>query len=537
MEPPSKRRKHESPRKRRKDEPPPHFPPLVSVRVVCRKASILGIAHVVAALDAFLDCSPRCTVTKACALCSPRLLHRVLAHDARESRGSVKRDPRFRQWQFERGMTTAVAWGSLELVKALGTYFRRCNVPSQVTADAASRGKVGILNWLYTHRQDVLRFGCDADHALVGNHFEVAKWLRCKLSPSDRMKVSWAAIAAWKGRLDMVKWAYGKITGTLKVASISVVAAAVDGGHLDILMWLFEKICGDRPCFSVSLSRAVSCGHLNVIEWMLRNQRAVCGPPDSLAVAEAARNGRLGILRLLHAYKIDGDPSKTMDFAAGDGHLDTIKWLHVNNDSGCTRSAMDSASKNGFLDGVRWLHENRSEGCSRDAMDWAAGDGHMEVLQWLAANRTEGCSSRATDWAAGHGHMEVLQWLAANRTEGCSSRAMNDSAGNGHLDIVKWLHINRIEGCTVDAMDQAAKNGHLEVVEWLHANRPEGRTSCAMHCVIWSGKINVALSLHREREKYLVNAVRSGDLSTGQRLILLCKSQTVIELRPNTSCC
>jgi hypothetical protein len=164
---------------------------------------------------------------------------------------------------------------------------------------------------------------------------------------------------------------------------------------------------------------------------------------------DAAKEGDLHKIILLHLQHVKGCTKGVMTWAAALGHLDVVIWLHENRKGyegeGCTKRAMDGAAENGRLDVVIWLHENRGEECTGSAMDWAAKKGHLDVVIWLHENRSERCTELAMDLAALNGHLHVVIWLHENRSEGCTNWAIYYAATNGHPNVVKWLEDHAVE--------------------------------------------------------------------------------------------
>ncbi|KAG6966349.1 hypothetical protein JG687_00004891 [Phytophthora cactorum] len=177
------------------------------------------------------------------------------------------------------------------------------------------------------------------------------------------------------------------------------------------MQYLFDEGADDQ--YPDSLFRAVRKGHLNAVKWLLNHHSYAELREDERVIEEAARNGRLEIIQLLH----DLDSSEasfwwsrsysTMDLAASNGHLDVVQWLHLNRPRTCSSNAMDAAAANGYLDVVKWLHANRSEGCTKSAMDIAASNGHLDVIQWLYVNNSVGCSTLAM-LHSGHDHVSIF---------------------------------------------------------------------------------------------------------------------------------
>ncbi|KAG3131288.1 hypothetical protein PC128_g26627 [Phytophthora cactorum] len=461
-----------------------------------------------------------------------RLHHVKLASYAMEPVDSSMRNPHFQQSQFSQGVTTAVRTGNLELIELLSTHFTGCSVPTKALQVAALLGNHDVFQWFVTHREDTEWDDSVVHHAVEGNHFELAQWLFERMASTRVRKIKrWAASAARKGNLDMIKWIWS-LSENIKLQQ--AMQDAVDFGHLEVLEWIMQQLVADANGYSfcsIDLDRACLNEHIAVVEWV------ICHFPElayiSFADWDAARVGQLDLVKLLHSNNVDGCSRSAIrsaaahnnfdivkwliscehksvleigsyfpiDGAACNGHFEMVKWLHEHTPEACSHSAMDRAAARGDIDVVQWLHENRSEGCSTLAMDVAARVGNLQIVQWLSENRTEGCTTSAMDNAAYYGHIEVVKWLHDNRREGCTVDAMNLAARNGHLDVVKWLHLNRTEGCTTAAMDCAADRGHLDVVQWLAENRSEGCTTIALDGAVINKHRAVADWLLRNRSE------------------------------------
>jgi len=86
---------------------------------------------------------------------------------------------------------------------------------------------------------------------------------------------------------------------------------------------------------------------------------------------------------------------------AARGHLEIVQWLHANRIEGCTTKTMDDAAFNGDLEVVKWLPRNCSEACTTSAMNDAAISSHV--------NRSEGYTTEEMDTAVPTGCLEVAR--------------------------------------------------------------------------------------------------------------------------------
>eukprot|EP00644_Phytophthora_capsici_P006565 jgi/Phyca11/535447/estExt2_fgenesh1_pg.C_PHYCAscaffold_360034 len=535
--------------------------PLACVRVVRRsRPDMSALPHVWEAIEAFLDCSPSCTMTQAAAFGSMRLLRGISARSA----GMAALDPFYKQAQFSGAMQHAAARGDLEMIQWL-LNFQPGGLVTKAVEQAARNGQLQVLQWLKEHHDHVFWGANELRYAVEGNHVEVARWLQEQTRPPSKLRAM--NLAAANGNLELVQWLFE----VRHEASSSAAAKAAKGGFLDMIKWMDKhSLCKHQ---GVPVEDAAAGGHLKVVKWLHKSGVGIATPR---AINAAAANGHLEVVKWLHRKgKEYACTHVAMDDAAMNGHLDVVKWLHSHRHEGCTTDAMDGAARNGHLGVVQWLHSNRKEGCTTRAMDDAAAKGHLHTVMWLnkyrattdhvstsasvvsgsssgsrsstrrgggcttnamdgAArsnyldvvkflhrNREEGCTERAMDGAAAAGHLTMLKWLHEHRNEGCTVAAMDEAATNGHFEIVKWLHDNRIEGCTVRAMDGAAAGGHLRIVKWLHSNRTEGCTEAAMDRAAAHGKLDTLKWLHKNRSEGCTTAAMDRAAAGGHFEVLL----------------
>lgn len=505
----------------------PRPPPLATVVVVCRECPRLNAAsELVRLIDAFADPAPRWTLVQACKR-SPdgllRLLQRFAASESKEI------DPFLKHQSFSRAMAHAVHHGDLRVVQWLATEYHATGMIRHAARDAASLGRLEILQWLWTTQPSRMVWNCDdVERAAKSNHFEMVKWLldsAPRPSEADYTEDYYLREvlynAAENGNLDMVKWVdERRRTRAIRVlpdyVELAVIRAARKG-HKDVMEYISSRFehplrqscmnnairgcqwktakwlhaqAGISHTKALELVNPAARGRTEMIAWILENLELDQPEEIGSVIVSAAATGQLEVIKLLNETFEGPLSTDAMDRAAQHGQLETVKWLHENRTEGCTRDAMDRAAANGHLHVVQFLEANRSEGCSFNVMDGAAYNGHLHVVEWLHTNK-KWCTANAMDGAASCGHLDVIQWLHEHRHEGCTVRAMENAAGNGHFEIVKWLHANRREGCTSGAMDKAAESGHLELVKWLDANRSEGCSTYALSAASRNGHVDM----------------------------------------------
>ncbi|RLN55357.1 hypothetical protein BBP00_00008528 [Phytophthora kernoviae] len=320
------------------DDPEPDYGgtwlgPLTCVRVVRRsRPDMSALPHVWEAVEAFLDCSPNCSLTQAAAFGSMRLLRGISAR----SGAMTTLDPFYKQAQFSGAMQHAAARGDLEMVRWL-LNFQPGGLVTKAVEQAARNGQLEVLRWLKQHHDQVFWGANELRYAIDGNHGVVARWLQENTRPPTKLKAM--DFAAANGNLELVQWLFE----VRQEASSTAAAKAAKGGYFDMLKWMDRhSLCKYQ---GVPVEDAAAAGHLKIVKWLHKSGVGIATP-------------------------------RAIDNAAAHGHLEVVKWLHRKKEYGCTLVAMDDAAMNGHL-------EMRSEGCTMDAAVNASRNEHMEILQWF----------------------------------------------------------------------------------------------------------------------------------------------------------
>ncbi|EFA79228.1 hypothetical protein PPL_07646 [Heterostelium album PN500] len=177
------------------------------------------------------------------------------------------------------------------------------------------------------------------------------------------------------GNCEMLEWLEENVGGfTSSSVNSETLNIAAAKGRLDLVKWIYGR-CGEQ-CFNSNNDREFSAldfaaanGHFELVIWMNENINfGGCSSPSTNAIDYASKGGYLEIIQYLHNNRYCCS-EKAMDNAAKYNQFDTLKWLHLNRSEGCTTNAMDSAAKSNHINIVKWLHENRSEGCTTNAID------------------------------------------------------------------------------------------------------------------------------------------------------------------------
>lgn len=553
--------------------------PLTTVFLLCRSRAELE--PLASAISSFIDpvVRKRWTITQACERNDIALLRRLVKYE------SANAHPRYRSHVFSEALVHAIRHDDMELLECLLSYCPQGSA-SKGMVEACSLDKVHLMDWIVKSCTNLMWSPQFANTAAAAGHLSVLQWLKTNApAGDDKLLTSALQHAALVGNLVIVKW----IVENVERSAIPVfdqsftLHNAIQGGHLEILkylhelrfqivtwlfinrsdhgagagnfemvQWLYDN--GYRASTINAFKVAVEKGHVAIVRWLM--EKAQDNYDFNQAFIDAAANGHLELVQLIHSRTSIDRYESTLALAAGHGHLDVVQWLFQNarpttlsisflsstplpdtrEECAVSEAAGNGhveivqwlhaqiadrerqleyniahAAENGRLELVQWLVQNSKPGL-RYSLDAAASSGNLELLQWLKANTETFCSEHAINDAAANNHLHVLQWLHEHCAAPCTKASMDSAASNNHLCVVKWLHENRTEGCSVSGMNNAKS---LEMVEWLHENRTEGCTPYAMNQAAERGDFETLLFLYENRVEgctidAAVNAVFQG---------------------------
>ncbi|OQR81452.1 hypothetical protein THRCLA_11716 [Thraustotheca clavata] len=163
---------------------------------------------------------------------------------------------------------------------------------------------------------------------------------------------------------------------------------------------------------------------------------------DASTVRIAAARGDLSIVRLLHHHGV-AIPTDIMKAACNAGHVVVAEYCLTHGLGSWDRSTAVIAVLNGRLNIVKFLHAHHYPGFAPETMDMAAMYGRLDIVTFLHQNRHEGCTERALINAASSGHLSVVQFLDKYRREGDVLAALEAAMMRGHMKIVKYFLTQR----------------------------------------------------------------------------------------------
>jgi hypothetical protein len=189
----------------------------------------------------------------------------------------------------------------------------------------------------------------------------------------------------------------------LSYLSTYVTLGALVSGDLHKLHWL--SIVERVPMCPESSMFAARYGHTDILKWLYQIEF----PIHAMTGREAAFQGHLGILQLLHAAGHEWH-HETFILAVQAGHLDVALWLSKHGCAYDVTQATVQAAYFGHIDILHWLLQQAGAPMGPRLMYVAAKGGQLLVCQHL---RELDCAwdSTVSAAAACNGHLSVLQYL------------------------------------------------------------------------------------------------------------------------------
>ncbi|KAL4117293.1 hypothetical protein PRIC2_011285 [Phytophthora ramorum] len=235
--------------------------PLTCVRVVRRsRPHMSALPHVWEAVEAFLDCSPSCSLTQAAAFGSMRLLRGISAR----SGAMVTLDAFYKQAQFSGAMQHAAARGDVAMMQWLLT-FQPGGLVTRAVEQAARNGQLQVLRWLKDNHDHVFWGANELRYAVEGNHLDVVRWLQEHTRPPTKLRAM--NLAAANGNLELIQWLY-QVRHEASSSAAAKAAKAAAGGHFEVLLFLHNK--RSEGCTMDAAVNASRNEHVEILQWFFR---------------------------------------------------------------------------------------------------------------------------------------------------------------------------------------------------------------------------------------------------------------------------
>jgi hypothetical protein len=199
---------------------------------------------------------------------------------------------------------------------------------------------------------------------------------------------------------------------------------AARSGRLELLRWCHEHGCpGDVELVT---HHAAAKGDIDMMAWILQQPGASL---HKIYMQQAVYKGHIGMCQFLHSQQCQWHERCTGDAAAG-GYLELLRWL-VNN--GCPWSAQElcmEAARGGSVAVLEYLREQElltSVAMLTDMLSKAGAFEGLAAAQWLKEQGAEW----PTEFVHGQWYGAVLAWA---RAEGCTTPVVSDSDSSSDSD-------------------------------------------------------------------------------------------------------
>ena len=296
----------------------------------------------------------------------------------------------FFKWAYANGLkithgvvTAAARQGDLEallFMQALGQPRYDDNVNRIACPVAAECGHLHILERFMKvgttprdclARHDVLPI---LNWAAYGGHKRVVQWiLQTHATELKHPVPSTMQAAARGGQLELMKWLHFDLNYSWNGGACSMAAG---NGHLHVLKWLYHEARSDNvvattaawdhqgPWPAEMISRAARGGHLHVLVWINGTIAQLGSVAREGMCDEAARIGRLDILKYAHAKHVTITADAAVH-ASNMGHVHILEWMRSTfagkNPLGyrsIASSSFTNAAQCGRLAVLKWAHSH-----------------------------------------------------------------------------------------------------------------------------------------------------------------------------------
>lgn len=183
-------------------------------------------------------------------------------------------------------------------------------------------------------------------------------------------------------------------------------------GQTNLLEWFkttFERIVYFQDYLEHFLEEAIRGGHINTIEWLLREDSGI----EVFISHFASKHGKLPILEWLLEYDYDCDIFGCVCMAARYGHLEIIQYLEMvkpANKKIKYNFVCNHAAAGNQLSILKWLRQQNYPWDKWTSLE-AAINSNLECLVWILAN---GCPWNENILLYRKKHHDIMRWLDEN---------------------------------------------------------------------------------------------------------------------------
>jgi ankyrin repeat protein len=206
------------------------------------------------------------------------------------------------------------------------------------------------------------------DLACEYGHLTLVKWFHKKLYISTEYAMNHAAK---NGHLKIVQWLYkhkknNDINAALNWAKLNI------GENINTIKFLLRFRLHNTYIDTISY-------YIMSLNYNYKYIRLLPVKEDTWK--HAGKHGNLELIKKLHIYDRESYDSLAMDLAAGNGHLEVVQWLYKN-DYKISSITMNLAVMNNQLEIIKYLYEIKEINI-KEAIHLARYCGYLKIIEFL----------------------------------------------------------------------------------------------------------------------------------------------------------
>jgi hypothetical protein len=282
------------------------------------------------------------------------------------------------------------------------------------------------------------------------------KWLISEGCPCDKWSIYKAAIF---GHLDILKWFYelGRYKEAFNGPKIAEIAAKY--GHMDILLWMYKVVTFSDDVTTV----AAKHNHWSIVKWLVYENMFDLNQ----ILINAIQNRAFHIVSwcMLLFDNLPFSDINILKSAVSQHSLGYIEWL-INLGFIYSSIVVEEAAKYGRLDILKWMKYSLNIEFNEDIAEAAASSGNLSLLNWLHEEKCPFNSSLIVLQLAKHNNIALFEWALKTLHVQITREVLCICAGEGNLEVLKWL----FQYCPYDFTIKysAILRKRTNVVEWLN---------------------------------------------------------------------
>ncbi|KAL2918390.1 hypothetical protein HK105_201790 [Polyrhizophydium stewartii] len=311
--------------------------------------------------------------------------------------------------------------------------------PVELAGLAAEEGALWLLSDLIDERRAVRVSSDLALRAASRGQLGVVEWLRPRMSTGE-WTAEIIAPACGSGNLDLVVLLLAGIRSDLH--STEFVDAAARAGHLPVVRWLADR--GDE-CSVDGIKLAAESGHLAVLEFLRERFPSVFDSMSAVALCDVTD---LRVLQWLHSLGLVLLPEVTLKSVVEKGVAESARWICETLGVAVTQDMLWDACKENHVALAEWMLGQPGISISDEVIAIAAQDCSVDVIDVIAAHDAS-LLGTIGELATASGDVDLIEWLFVRHPGSITPRALEIAAEKGNAGVAQFI-LERAAGTSWD---------------------------------------------------------------------------------------